>query len=389
MNNENISNNNDIIILDENTIIPTDQRFLDRPQATEQQLQTVNVDPKYSQYIRVLDEFRDSPDSDHVLYLLHYLTVYNVETNTENMKHFGHVRGIILDQNNEIVCRSFGYTPEIAVNSENSYLQYVNANSMMFPALEGTVIRLFNWNNHWILSTHRRIDGTTSHWNGPAFGEMWEELWKNDFEIEDNKSYIFILQHPGNKHIFPVATPALVHVATVESGVLDYNRDRIENSNVQDYVDSAYDARDVNNVGIMVLNPDSFMPIKLVSNGYIDLKRLRGNNPYLGTRYVHLMSDPDQQKALVENFPSEDYQQIDRLFDQLVTKVHKGYIVKFVKKSSKIYPKEQHVTMLRCHSWYMEDPQNRVVRSDTVREMLRTTPGNYLNTMINSVRNGV
>lgn len=369
-------------------IVPSDLRFLNRDIPTIEQLAAVKVDPKYSQWIRVLDTYSDAPDSENILYLLHYITVNN--PNPEIMKNIGHVRGIIIDQNYKIVCRSFGYTPEITVDQFEDKHQTQEYN--LFPALEGTVLRLFYYNvdnqetgGHWMISTHRKIDGTDSRWNGPTFGEMFNQLFNIKEDMLNKKcAYIYIIQHPENQQFFHVSKPFLAHVAIADENGLNYCGAPLRDVNIQEYVDSAFDSRTPTNVGLIALQHGSCSPVKIVSQHYIDLKNLRGNNPQLSTRYIHLLGD-SRKDEFVENFPSQEYDKIDKKLQQLTNNIHRGYIVKFVKKGTKIFPKENHVVMMRCHSWYKEDPKNRVVREDVVKNMLETTPGHYLNTMLNNM----
>ena len=132
----------EIISLPHDRVIPTDRRFLDREFATENQLKKLGVELKYQEFVRVLDTQKEQ-GSDLTLYLLHYLTIVNTEgvVDQEILGFIGHVRGIILDQDNNIVCRSFGFTPEYSLSQFENLENLENYTA--YTAYEGTVLRLF------------------------------------------------------------------------------------------------------------------------------------------------------------------------------------------------------------------------------------------------------
>lgn len=372
----------DTITLPETLVVPTDFRFLDREVASLSQLQAVNVDPKWQEWVRIFDTHKESPDSQEKLYLLHYITIEDCEIYQEAMKEIGHVRGIIMDQENNIVCQSFGYTPEVTLEHYND-LQDEKEKYLYYQAVEGTVLRLFYW-NHWFISTHRKIDGSDSYWNGPTFGEMFQELFtEQEEDLDKNTVYIYILQHVENTLIYKSQVSKLFLVATFKDNQLNYITEPLGDLDLEKYLENTNVNKSPDSVGVLAVNPGSpFNPVKLVSEDYINLKKLRGNTPNLTARYLQLHSDPEQQKNLVKNFPSYEYKSIDRELENLARKIHKGYINLFVKKSGLKFPKEQHVVMMRCHSFYKQDRNNNIVKLDVVKKMLRDTPSNYLQNML-------
>jgi hypothetical protein len=370
------------IPLPENDVVPTDRRFLNRPEATIDQLIAINVDPAYSEWIRVFDTHKEAPDSEETLYLLHYITVANDMHDT--MKHIGHVRGIILDQNNNIICQSFGYTKEVTPEQFTGNTS-TNTNNKYYPVYEGTVIRLF-FHDHWFISTHRKIDATYTRWNGPTFGEMFQEIFDGTAveKLSETNVYIYILQHVDHRQLLPVKESRLIHVADFK-GKLIPTMTAIEITDISKYVEDAFDTG-CGSTGVGLLTFVNDTPVKIVSERYLDLKNVRGNDPMITTRYIHLFGEPEKQKILVKYFPDyrHEFTAVNKAFESLAKEIHRGYIGKFVKRLEVTFPKENHVVMMRCHSWHKLDAKNNIVRLDTVKQMLRTTPANYLNTMIGS-----
>jgi hypothetical protein len=371
----NISINTQNIPFPENIVVPTDQRFIDREMANIEQLNAVNVDPKYQEWVRVFDTYQDAPDSSQKLYLLHYLTVSDESLQNEVMKHIGHVRGSILNEKNKVVCQSFGYTREAT--------EFQGFNKF-YPVYEGTVIRLFFY-NHWFISTHRKIDASFSRWSGPTFGDMFQELFQmSEDELDKTNVYIYILQHVENRHLLPIKKSRLIHVANFKNELTITMQPILLTTSIKEYVERAF-LENSNSVGLLTFVDNA--PVKIVSQRYLDLKNVRGNDPQVTTRYTHLFAQPEKQKVLKQFYPeyAQQFKNIDRAFEDLSKFIHSGYINMFVKKLNVKFSKENHVVMMRCHSWYKEDAKNRTVRLNVVKDMLRTTPVNYFTAMMNEI----
>lgn len=374
------------ISLPHDRVIPTDRRFLNRECANFKQLNKLNVDPKYQEFVRVLDVQKEQ-DSEDTLYLLHYLTIVDENGNVDLsiLNEIGHVRGIILDQNNNIICRSFGFTPELRFENFDQNLDNFRA----FKAYEGTVIRLYHWCGRWNLSTHRKIDASNSYWLGPSFGDMFYEAFDLDSEsLEKNKCYVFILQHPQNRAIFNVSKPFLPQVAVYDRETCVFNivqspEHTFTRESLQEFLDETARDKMAEKAGVILFPENNFAPVKVMSDFYLQLREVRGNEPSLRNRYIRNLNNPTALELLIDNYPEFNRELADRQLDLLCKKLHQEYIIRYVKKSRQQIPKEEHVVLMRCHTWHREDPANNIVRFEKVKETLKSTPAKFLIAMLN------
>ena len=400
-------------------VVSTDRRFLSRDQASAELLSVVDVPAEWGQYVRVLD--RQGP-----LALLHYVnTCVSASDQTIDeapLKVIGHVRGIIVNTDTkEIVCRSFPYTPEVVSNEPEraqSLLPEDLSNVSFYNACEGTVLRLFWAGDEWRISTHRKVDAHNSYWAGPTFGSLFQELREGNFEFEDldkNLCYVFLMSHNSNRLVYSIPKPQLMLItiynrsearflATTEYGP-DFEEARLNPpgcvypqpvegiktlSDLQEAVESLEDEATFNSAGIIALadsaNPH---PIKMMNESYSSLRDARGNDPNLRARYIQLRGTPEGG-LVVGWFTEPSYQEVfdaaEDEVDTLIERLHDMYMNRYVHKDFSELPKEEFVTLQRCHSWHVSDRSKNKVTEDKVREVLNGTPNHFLLMMLNRQR---
>lgn len=400
-------------------VVSTDRRFLNRDQATTELLNIVGVDPKYQEYVRVLD-------TKGSLKLLHYISTWvstdDHSINEEIMRDIGHVRGIVVDtEANRIVCRSLPYTPElVATNASrrDALLPADLANSAIYTACEGTVLRLFHSGDEWHLSTHRKIDANNSYWSGPTFGVMFEELRKFQLaDLDTRYCYVFLMSHTENRLVYRINESQLMLIAMYDTETqryLEYNKDygvghpatlnpdgvvypttlQLTDKTAKGLADFiaelSLESGSYNKVGAIVFpSLTDPHPVKIVSDRYYSVRNARGNDPSLRTRYIQLRGTADCG-LMINWFTEPGYQEVfddvEAEVDKLVTRLHGMYINRYVNKDFSQLPKEEFVTLQRCHSWHVEDRSANIVTADKVREVVNTTPNHYLFLMLNRQR---
>jgi len=390
-------------------VVATDRRFLSRDVATPELLAIVDVPSEWAEYVRVLDH--EGP-----LVLLHYINTW-VSTddhtiNEEPLKAIGHVRGTIVNTDTkEIVCRSFPYTPE-AVSNDTEHLESLLPDDLstvsFYNACEGTVLRLFWSCDEWRISTHRKIDAHNSYWAGPTFGEMFEELCADKCleDLDKNLCYIFLMSHNSNRLVYDIPKPQLMLISI-------YNRQQARFLSTDEYprlnpLDCVY-PQPVNTIstvtelqeaveelekfssfnlaGIIAISDltDPY-PVKIVNSYYNNIRNARGNEPNLRSRYIQIRGTPEEG-LVVKWFTEPRYQEIfdaaENEVDILVERLHAMYMNRYVHKDFSQLPKEEFVTLQRCHSWHIEDRSHNIVTEDKVREMLNGTPNHFLLMMLN------
>lgn len=381
------------------SVISTDRRFLSRDTPTPKLLEAIGVNESMREWLRVLDRQGD-------LALVHYLTTVdeNGETNEAPMSLIGHARGIIVDEiTGEIVCRSYPYTPEVPVEKLSTFGVTFTDDVTMYPACEGTVLRLY-WADGWKISTHRKIEAESSFWAGPSFGSMFREIIPDDFYDHLNKDYCysFLMSHDANRLLYTVPTPQFLLVCVYDRQARSFLSElpRISGCKMPTQL-SVSDAQDLKEqiLGrepsfdftgvIMVSDPTNPTPVKVVSQEYLDLRWARGNEPRIRDRYIQLRGK-EESRLLVEWFSEEQYQQIfaeaEKEFERLVARIHGMYMSRYIGKNFGQLPKEEFVTVQRCHEWHCQDRKNNIVTSARVKEFLNETPNYYILIMLNRQR---
>jgi hypothetical protein len=142
----------------------------------EQCLDALQIPKDEANNIRVFDE-----DKEKGLYLLHYI---------EPVGRSASVRGTIVRYipslkvgeagNYVLISAPFPYTPEVEIidfeNNEELQSKITPAKTTFSNAPEGTIIRIF-WASGWRVATYRKLNGLSSRWAGPRFGDLLYDLW--------------------------------------------------------------------------------------------------------------------------------------------------------------------------------------------------------------------
>lgn len=185
--NKNVLVDNDLISLDQLSL--NNSKTLNPLNFLEQKvehdiLNLFNFKP--DKYISADVRLTDSKDN---LKLYHY--VYCDDDSSDEIKSY---RGIVRDKNtDEIVCKTFGYTPEYTLFEDdekiNKSFENINLNDcIVFEAEEGATIRVFYYQNKWYMSTHKKLDAFYSKWGTvktKSFGEMFVDAL--DWEYENGE----------------------------------------------------------------------------------------------------------------------------------------------------------------------------------------------------------
>jgi hypothetical protein len=148
--------------------------------------------------------------------------IHTLENSAYNIPFVNECNGIILEKDTfKIVCYTFNKcydTPTISDNLDKNNL-YVE------KSIEGTLIRIFYYNNDWIVSTKKCINASKSKWlSDKSFLELFEDcVSKYNFMEKLNKSYCysFIIMHPENNIVVNYTKPDICHISTRDLNTMD------------------------------------------------------------------------------------------------------------------------------------------------------------------------
>lgn len=357
----------------------------------------INADIAKRSQIRILDRVKED---DLIL-------VSALAKNQNNLKGAEHVKGLIIDISSvHIVAGSFPHTEEYSSSSPSESFVFCPKNSIVTEASEGTILRMFRGKNTkmWYLSTQRKINGRQSRWNGPSFGEMFDEAWGDPEEypygdyLSQGMCYIFLVSHPENRLVCDIQKPSIVFVGGFPVGDVNYKSIRMPTKeslikfhhnvkiqyplhihSVEELSEAAktYDWK--KHTGLLVTDLSRFTCYKLVRSEYTEQRRLRGDEPNFKLRYLQL-SESDVVKFR-ELFPEKSaiFDQLEEDLKQLKIYLSNLYEERYVNRNYSQLPTEEHFILETTRRNF--DPD--ITLEENIQETLDTSNPRQLNAMIN------
>ena len=321
------------------------------------------------------------------------------ECNNDSSDDHKQFRGIIKEkETDKIICKTFGYTPEIveddSENTERFIMPMVNANATCFYSYEGSLLRMFCYKEKWYLSTHRKISAFRSRWGfGKSYGDLFAEYLKrfdNFKELENqdiiqafgknfqqNQVFVFLITSYKENRIVSnrlLESPNLYIVGRFEN-VNDESRfiNNFDDLSFEGGFIPAPEKHDISNPNVnihidtkqgLVFIDDKGNSAKLINKEYAELVALRKNNPNIILRYIELQQEGDKTKLekfmkLYEDFSHKFKEYNDILLD-IIGNVFRKYRNRFVRKLESIAPPEQYYIIRELHESYLQNNQNIV-----------------------------
>ena len=124
--------------------------------------------------------------------------------------------GVIIEKSSlKIICYTFDKCKE-----DNTFdHKLLDSELYIEPTYEGTLIRLFYYNNKWNMSTKKMINALNARWtSSKSFGEMFLEIFDPSIldKLDKNHCYSFIMSHNENNIIFKYASNFLIHISSID-----------------------------------------------------------------------------------------------------------------------------------------------------------------------------
>ena len=176
------------------------------------------------------------------------LFCYN-SCNNDSDENTKQCRGMVFNGNN-LVMRSFSYANEYNETQTTEIKKELGTDLnewRVFPSYEGTLLRMFFFQDKWFLSTHRKLNAFLSKWSSrDSFGVIFEKAIQNEFDkntdfanflskegktlfqrfentLDKTKQYLFLVKNNiENRIVCDVSKdyPLFLHVGTVVNGVI-------------------------------------------------------------------------------------------------------------------------------------------------------------------------
>lgn len=333
-------------------------------------------------------------------------------------------RGVIFHKE-ELIVPAYPHTTEVVNNTDEmrETLKDINFdNFIVFKSYEGCLLRLYNFNDTWKLSTNRKLNAFKSKWSSPnSYGDNFvlaiiEEYNRNhDFKefigeveydniyktflskLDKDKKYNFLLLNDINNRIVCNAptVPTVLHIGTFIENYLDMDFDlhiskpeRVPISNIEElthYITTNIDDRF--NQGLVLFGNNNIY--KILNEKYDDYFKVRNNCSSVRFRYLQLRLDHPMAKKLNELYPeySRDFDDYEEIIYACGKRILSSYIEKFIKREKGItYPKQDYYIMKLCHTNFLADRVNNKIKIEIVMHFLDKQSPSFLNAMIKTFK---
>ena len=333
----------------------------------------------YLKYIKMRELKTDDNTYDN-LYLL-----FNRKTETDIQKECS---GLILEKNTNNIIAACQHDFEETPKDKNDFVSAEYCE-------DGTIIRLYNYNNMWVTATKKCIDAKFSFWsNTKTFNDMfWEVFSHNNMDLsalDKNCTYIFVLLHLENLMVVKHTQNELVYLGNVNN-VTHVTNDATDLGlfSVNPYIKlpekvnlTKDELDDFNAINTRYFNPTKRGIIikynnnkiyKFDFNEFTFMQKIRGNEPLIRNRYLELLSDPESLNILVSYYQEHafTFSMVHHNLIVICNEIYKLYRETHVKHAYKI--EEDHLyykTIKQLHGQYKKT--NKPITKDDVFSKLQT-----------------
>lgn len=303
------------------------------------------------------------------------------------------MRGVVYDNNDKVVCKTFPYIIEYPEGKLNEYKDKFPMNTEFYKSQEGTIVRLFKYNNKWYLSTFRKLDAFNSRWGSlTSYGDMFVDglyyQYKNGklsslLTIEDKKDlfdqfcsilnptviYTFIITpNKSNRIVCKIPNYQMVYLSGIfsrEGKYLGLSDDKLGNifptlEKVNDPEDEMKKIDYFNNPGIVAYikgdKNEVFDVIKFTKLEYTQLATLRNNQSNIKYQYFEMKkgNKGNNLSQFLELY-SDRKEEFDNYENELINAckyIHFAYYTRYIQKIYNIVPPIINYILKECHNKY-------------------------------------
>ena len=335
-------------------------------------------------------------------------------------------RGVVF-HDSEIVLRGFPYIPEYNDTEEELIKKLLVDNRgtyKFFDSHEGALIRVFNFNGKWYVSTHRKLDAFRSKWaSKESFGTMFSNALEAEYDINENlrtrienpkseeddsvltkflrtldtdKKYMFLIRNTVQNRIVCTAPrrPTIYHVGTFVEGELSFNNfvdlpypREHKFSSTKEIIDYVHNMDAKSLQGIIIFAPNN-KQYKILNKEYQDLFNVRGNEPSIKFRYLQIRLDLEKTDNLYCLYPDKAhiFDDYENVIYEIAKHINRAYVDRYIKRLFVTVPKEEYHIMKTCHEWHLKDRKRNRISFQKVMEVINEQVPTFLNHMIRKAK---
>lgn len=337
-------------------------------------------------------DFIEKTDDDGVLQIYSYKHCTN-----ENEDGLKKCRGLVY-HDDFLVAKSLGFTTEY---NETSNLKELLSSSLdignynFYKSEEGTLIRVFCYNDKWYTSTHRKLDAFKSRWSsessfGDNFVDCLKKLYKEDplniltSKLSKDNVYLFLIRNTSENRIVSKAPqdPLVYFVGYFKgdnyTNELPSDLDGFPTQNSLSF--STWDelSEYVKNVdpfesqGVICFEKNTDKHFKVLNSRYQSYSQVRGNESNLLLRYLNVRHNIQMNKLFLELYQehSSTFSNYEFLINLIAKDIHTAYMSRFIGKKHVVVSQEAYKIVKECHGWHISDRTNNKVTYNHVVSVL-------------------
>ena len=292
--------------------------------------------------------------------------IHTTENSDLNYKLVRECNGIIIEKNTyKILC----YTFDKCYEDLNENFDYDNL--YIESCIEGTLIRLYFYNNKWMVSTKRCIDATKSKWlSDKNFFELFLECTNINLmeTLNKNHCYSFVLAHPENSIVVKYNIPILFHISTrnletlnevlvnVDIGCQYLMKSFLNKNNLNEFKNSILIDESLNDEGYIMIDKN-YNRCKIKKPYFCKVRELWGNTNNRFIRYLELRKDDTLLANYLYFFGQDKQKFIDYeiIVRNLCTDIYTLYHEKHIKKNNVNIPYYYSQFIYKLHGNYLKD----------------------------------
>jgi hypothetical protein len=333
----------------------------------------------------------------------------------------------------KVISQGFKFTPEFTTDTDiGMYIQNLSKCSF-YRAYEGFLIRIFNHDDVWYITTNKRLNAYKSYWSSSeSFGTLFTNALVAgigfDPELIDrlsdpgditqnflkcllpNTQYMFLISNNSENRIVCDAPPVpiMYHISSIcntktlpnsstdFSYIYERQQDLPENyigiprpeqlffNSMNELYNCVFNTDIRKYQGVLVKSTEK-KQYKILNPLYKKMSDIRGNEASLNFRYLQLRKDFRQDITLFKKmYPSmiEKIKTVEIKIADLCCYLHTLYTNKYIKKivDPKRLSPEQYNIIKKCHACYLETRQ--YINKPKVFEILNNLNPSHLNKLL-------
>ena len=291
-----------------------------------------------------------------------------------------------------------------------------------FLSYEGTLLRIFFFENNWLVTTNKKINAFRSKWSSKdSYGNILKnsieylysqtnsqlrKLLQNDCNspyksflntLDKNNIYILKIQNTYDNRIVCDSPefPSVYHIGTFKNNKFDLNdsisipkpEEKIFENNNQ-MLTFVNNLSIHENVGLDVYDENN-KPYLIMNSEYSKLKSVRGNEPSIKYRYLQIRMDREKVDMLYYLYPkfADQFDNYENILYECAKQINYNYIKRFIKKKYITVPREEYQIMKKCHQWHLQDRERNRISLTKIIEILNEESATILNRIIRKYKN--